>query len=255
MKFILLLVLALTLLPARSSVAQVLIVGGEYPPHVIQGRGTVEGIIPEIIRASFKASNIDVKISLLPWKRCEDHIKKGKAFAALPYLRTPKRAESYDFSAPILSFYPKFFYRKEAFPNGFKWKTLSDFKSYLIGGVSGYWYEEYFQEIGLAVEYGANDRVNINKLINDRVNFTLIDETVGWHLINELFPFQDQMDAFAVSEKPESVDALRLMISRTYPNTQELKQAFNQGLQTIRENHIYDQIIKQHQVSEHYSLP
>ena len=246
--------LAFKMFYINFAVAEVLIVGGEYNPYIINNSGRVEGVFPEIVRAVFQEFDIDVKFSLMPWKRCEKFIREGRAFAAIPYLHTESRAELFDFSDPVISFYPKFFYKKQAFPNGFEWNSLTDFKPYIIGGVTGYWYEGTFQEKELDVQYVANDKINIKKLMQNRIDFTLIDESVGWYLVNELFPFQDQMDAFAVTKKAESSDAFHLMISRTYQNSKELKQAFNKGLKVIQNNATYHEIIQRYKMSQDYML-
>jgi len=235
--------------------AEVLIVGDEYSPYIINRNGNVEGVIPEIVRAAFQEFNIEVNFSLMPWKRGEKVIREGEAFAAIPYLYTKERADEFDFSDPIIYFYPKFFYKRDAFPNGFEWDTLKDFKPYIIGGVAGYWYENAFQKKELNVKYVTNDRINIKKLMQNRIDFTLIDESVGWYLINELFPLQNQMDAFSATKKAESSDPFHLMISRKYPNAKELQSAFNKGLKAIKSNETYHKIIQRYRLSKDYTLP
>jgi polar amino acid transport system substrate-binding protein len=186
-----------------------------------------------------------------PWKRGEDKVENGTFFGTFPYLRTHLRSERFDFSDPVIYFFPKFFYMKATFPDGFSWQKIEDFKAYVIGGVLGYWYEKSFMDAGLQVQYVATDQQNIGKLMLGRIHFSLIDELVGWRLIQKAFP--DQVDAFAVAEKPESSDAFRLMISRKYPKAKELTEKFNAGLQTILQNGIYFEILEKYGVSMEYA--
>ena len=193
---------------------------------------------------------IEVKFEFQPWKRGEHTVVTGKAFATFPYLIRQQRTERFDFSDPVIYFFPKFFYMKEKFPNGFSWKSLQDFKPYKIGGIRGFWYENSFQEEGLKVEYVTTDKQNIGKLILGRIDFTLIDELVGWNLIKETYP--EQVTTFVVAQKPESTDAFRIMVSRKYPNSKELLNKFNEGLKTIKNNGIFHNILKQYDVAEEY---
>lgn len=235
--------------------AEILIVGDQYSPYIIKNNNSIKGIFPDIVKAAFLESGIKVDFALMPWVRCEKTIEQGRAFAAMPYLYTSKRAERFDFSDPIVSFYPKFFYLKERFPEGIQFNALDDLKPFLIGGVRGYWYEDTFKEKGLRVDYAYHDKTNMEKLMKKRIELTLVDESVGWHLINQLFPFQKQMDTFATINKEFNSGALHLMISKTYPDSTALKEDFNRGLRLLRERGAYHKIIKQYRLSEKYPLP
>ncbi|CAM4354105.1 substrate-binding periplasmic protein [Shewanella denitrificans] len=226
-------------------------VTSDYPPYVIDNNGVATGMVPDIIRAIFKDSDIEVDIVFQPWNRGQASVISGAAFATFPYVMTRERAKVFDFSDPFLAFFPKFFYNKMRFPNGFSWKKLKDFQGYKMGGVRGFWYEADFQALRLNVNYVSTDLQNMNMLLKERVDFTLIDEMVGWHLIKTNFPHKK--DHFAVAKKPESQSGLHLMISRKYPNAKVLTQVFNKGLKTIKTNGTYQKILNDYQVSEEYA--
>ena len=239
------------LLYGSHATAQVLFVTSNYEPYVIQQDSEASGIFPDIIKAVFDEINLEVKFEFQPWKRGEHTVVTGKAFATFPYLIRQERTEKFDFSDPVIFFFPKFFYMKERFPNGFAWNTLKDFHPYNMGGILGFWYEKSFQDAGLKVQYVTTDLQNIHKLTRDRIDFTLIDELVGWSLIKEAYP--EQVTAFAVAQKPESTDAFHIMVSRNYPNANVLLKKFNEGLKTIKNNGTFHEILQQYDVTIEYA--
>lgn len=228
-------------------------VTSDYPPYVIEDSGLAKGIVPDLIRAIFKDTGIEVEFSFQPWNRGQKSVTQGAAFAGFPYVITEQRAEIFDFSDPFVAFIPKFFYKKTQFPLGFSWQKLQDFHGYRMGGVRGFWYEPAFNALGLKVNYVSTDLQNMNMLLKERIDFTLIDELVGWHLIKTHFP--EQMLAFAVADKPESSTTLHLMVSRNYPNAKALTQVFNQGLKRVKENGHYQEILHNYAAPKEYASP
>jgi len=256
MKSKLLKTLSILIFYAQYTLAGVPIVTSEYPPYVIHENNHVTGIVPDIVQAAFQELNIEVSFSIKPWVRGEHLVKNGEAYATFPYLVTQSRSDNFDFSAPVISFNPKFFYKKTRFSNGlFEWHNLEDFQPYVIGGVLGYWYEEPFKKIGLNVQYVVGDRQNLHKLMHDRIDFTLMDELVGWYLIHDIFPEKNQRNIFSVAPKPESSEPFHLMISRKYPRAKELTSTFNKGLNLIKKNSEYQKILNKYKMSENYSVP
>jgi len=234
----------------RSS--SLVFVTSPYEPYVIADEGRASGIFPDIIRAVFKGSHIRPEFEFLPWLRGEHEVQAGKAFATFPYLKTKARRETFGFSAPIIYFFPKFFYNRSRFPDGFEWQTLTDFKGYKIGGVRGYWYEQDFKDAGLTTLYVTSDRQNIEMLRFKRIDFTLIDELVGWNLIRRTAP--SFIGSYAVSAKAESSAAFHLMISPEYPGGDKLTQLLNMGLKRIQQSGEYQEILDRYHVPAGYSV-
>lgn len=224
-----------------------------YPPYVINHDGEATGIFPAIIHAVFRDSSDRVIIRFRPWLRAEQVVRRGRAFATFPYVPTPTRAAHFNFSNPVINFFPRFFYRRAAFPKGFHWQRLSDFRHYRVGGVLGYWYQPLFERAGVRVDYVRNDRLNLEKLYHDRIDFTLIDALVGWTLIRQTFP--GHSSAFAAAPKPQTMGRFRLMVSRKYPDAKALTARFNRGLAHIKQDGTYRQILRRYKVPQAYAVP
>ncbi len=236
---------------AESS-SSLLFVTSPYEPYVIDDEGRASGIFPDIVRAAFRGTHIRPEFQFVPWLRGEHEVQAGKAFGTFPYLKTKARVETFGFSGPIIYFFPKFFYNRSRFPDGFEWQTLADFKGYQMGGVRGYWYEQDFKNAGLTTSYVTSDRQNIEMLRIKRIDFTLIDELVGWNLIRRTAP--SYIGSYAVAAKAESSSAFHLMISPDYPGGDKLTQQLNMGLGRIQQNGEYQEILERYHVPADYSV-
>jgi len=221
-----------------------------YEPYVIDEGSVITGIFPDIIKAVFHKLNIQAEFIIQPWKRGEATVKSGEAFATFPYLTNVQRAEDFNFSDPVIYFSPKFLYKKERFPNGFSWDNLTNFQQYTIGGVQGYWYAKSFKAADLNVHYVTTDMQNIHKLMNERIDFTILPELVGVLLIKKAYPHQ--RSTFAFAKKPESINTFRLMVSKKYPHAKEFTEKFNKGLKIIKGDGTYKKIFQQYKVPIEY---
>lgn len=245
-KVILLIFVFLNFLHTSNAREPVIFVTSAYEPYVIDEGKVIKGIFPDIINAVFHELDIKIEFIFMPWKRGEITVKKGKAFATFPYLITEQRSKYFYFSDPIINFTPKFLYKKKKFPNGFEWEKLYDFQQYIIGGVRGYWYQRSFKEADLNVNYVTADIQNINMLMKERIDFTLLPELVGRILIQKTYP--NQVSAFSFARKPERTDSFHLMVSKEYPYAKELIEKFNKGLRVIKGNGAYHDIFQQYKV-------
>ncbi len=235
--------------PAPAS-SEVILTTGDWPPYVFE-TGNDKGPMVDIVMAAFKEVGITPKIVFYPWKRAEDEVRQGKAFAAFPYAITPARQEEFDFSEPMYVVKAKFFYNKKYHAAGVPFDKLEDLRNYKIGGLLGSWYEPNFKDAGLQMEYVDSMDKNIQKLALGRIDLTVDEENTNWYLIRKLFP--NEADQFATLEKPLEqpgvVNDLSLMVSRSYPNSAELLKQFNTGLAAIRANGTFKQILEKYQIA------
>lgn len=244
-----------TPLPAPTPTAapadnEVILTTGDWPPYVFE-TGTDKGPMVDIVVAAFKEAGITVKIVFYPWKRAEDEVRQGKAFAAFPYAITTERQKEFDFSDPMYTVQSKFFYYKKFHPNGIRYEKLEDLLNYKIGGMLGTWYEPLFKDAGLQVEYTATMDSNIEKLVLGRIDLAVEEENYVWYLIRQLHP--NDADQFATLPKTlehsNLTDTLNLLVSRNYPNSAELLKKFNAGLAAIRANGAFKQILEKYKIA------
>lgn len=220
---------------------------GEYAPYTSESMAE-KGFFSEIVTKAFKAVNFTPEYSFYPWRRCKHLLEKNKLFAVMPYTKTEKREKKFNFSNKVAASTGRFFYLKSRFPLGIGFSKFEDLKDLKIGGTLGYWYEDVYKEAGLKVDYVASDDLNLKKLKVGRIDAFIMNELQGRTMIKEKYPNQE--DEFAVSEKPTDQSWFYLMIAPGYPGSQEITKVFNHGLQLIKKNGTYGQILQKYGLSE-----
>jgi len=231
----------------ETVVYDVVLATGEWAPYT-SDKMEGYGFFTEIVTAALDESGLKYKYEFYPWKRCENNLSEGKIFAIFPYMKTAEREKEFNFSENVFASTGKFFYLKSKITKDVVWTKLEDLTPYKIGGVLGYWYEKPFNDAGLKVDWVADDESNIKKLYGERCDLIASDELVGWQGIMKLFP--GEKDKFATVKKPLNVDELKLMVSRKYPGSDEKLVKFNQGLEKIRSNGKYaDILLKKYNLS------
>ncbi len=232
--------------PTATAADTIPILTGELPPYA-SAEMAGYGAVSELITAALAAVEQTPSYTFYPWQRAEQLVREGQAFAVFPYVVTEERQAEFDFSEPVFISTGKFFYRLSEHPAGIRYDTLEDLQPYRISGVLGYWYEERFAEAGLQVEYVDSDEDSLRALYLGRVDLVPIDELQGWTILEQLYP--EEVDDFATVSNPLNQSAAHLMISRTYPQAERLTETFNEGLRTIKENGVYEQILAKYGIN------
>ena len=230
----------------------VLIVTSELEPYISLRNGG-SGLVFDLVKQAFAEVNRPVTIQFYPWKRAEMMVAAGEAYAAIPYIKNEERAKTYNFSEPLVFLSYKFLYNKEKFPQGFTWTKLEDFRGYTIGGGLGWYYLSAFEQAGLKVEAVVTEWQNLQKLLAQRIDFTVLDEITTYQILREKNP--EAIDKIGFCEKPESIVAFHLLISRKYPHTDEISAAFQQGLARLKEKGAYQQLFEQYQIPKDMLVP
>ncbi len=236
----------LMLLTASTVFAQpeLHIVTGELPPFVSENPR--ESMLTELLDTVAAEMGVTFNISFMPWKRCQKTVQKATAWAAFPYARTPVRERDFHYSDSLYTVDVKFFHhRRDGKRKPIVYSALSDLKKHTVGGVIGYYYVNAFREAGIPMDLVTNEEQNVRKLSSGRVDLIIINETVGWYLINKIFPKEEALK-FGTVEKPYLTDSAYLITSRKYPGTRALLARFNRALQRTRDSGLYRSLADKH---------
>ncbi|MCG8614758.1 MAG: transporter substrate-binding domain-containing protein [Desulfobacterales bacterium] len=232
---------------AMPSFAQTLtLTTGEWAPYTSSSMDG-KGVFTEIVTAVFNEMGKRPDVKFYPWKRCESMVGNGKAFAAFPYVITEERKAKFAFSDTVMASREMFFYYGDRL-NGVEWQTLTDLKSYKIGGTIGYHYEETFKAAGLDMDYNPKETASIKKLQAGRVDLFPVDELVGRQLIKSIFP--EEADKFKTLAKPNTATDLRLMVNKNDAGAIATLEAFNKALAAIKANGAYQAILKKYGLTQ-----
>lgn len=224
---------------ANANSNTISLVSGEWAPYSSRNMES-GGLATEIVAAVISDMGYTSRVNYYPWKRAEFFVEKGEAWAAFPYRSTKERSKRFHISDPIATVVHKFFYYSDDVKELY-WNSLDDLKRYKLCGLLGSWYMKSFREAGLIVDSSINIESSLKMLKAGRCDILSVAELVGWYYINE----QHSSDAikFKVHEKTVGNPfSYRLLVSRSYPNSELLLKKFNQSLMRIKENGVYKKI-------------
>jgi len=209
--------------PAHAG--RILLATGEWAPYASEHMDNL-GLFPEILQLVFEEMDQDYEIEFFPWKRCYKMVLDGDAWAAFPYSRTEQRASEVLYS-DVVNWSTSVFFAYGPGPD-IDFQDLEDLKGRHIGGIDGYFYQEAFDKAGLDVTYVPDEQSALLMLMAGRVDLVPLNNLVGWRIIRERFP--DQEDQFRILKHPLSRNGLHLIVSPDYPGSRELLQRFNTAL-------------------------
>jgi polar amino acid transport system substrate-binding protein len=215
---------------------------GEWAPYTSE---TLEeyGFFTEIVTAVFDEMGKTPKYVFYPWERAEKAVQDGAAWGAFPYSSNDERAKTFTWSDNIAYGQTEFFYYKPHMDT-ITWEKLEDLEPYVLGTVTGYYQEAMFAEAKLNVDLSADEASGVKKLQAGRIDLFPMSDLVGWALIKELFP--DEVDNFAVLDKPLERTELCIMVSKSDDEALKLLEEFNAALQTIKDNGVYEEILSKY---------
>lgn len=226
----------------------IIISTGEWAPYTSLNEPEY-GVASAITSAAFKATSIEVKYKFLPWKRCEKYLQQGKVDAIMPYARNSQREFFYFFSDSILVTKTLWFYLKNNKKVPDSYSSFRELKYLKIGGCLGYSTNRILEANNLTdnLELVSNEEQNLRKLINKRVDVIYLDELVGEKLINDKFP--SVIGKITTMETPVEVSGVHLLTSKKNKQGKEIIEKFNKGLEKIREDGTYHELLKKFKIN------
>ncbi|MGY3804002.1 substrate-binding periplasmic protein [Pigmentibacter ruber] len=223
----------------------IIILTGEYPPYssqLIPGNG----IAVEIVKKVCELANLNCSLQFLPWLRCEYLIENGKAFAAFPYAYSDERKEKYFYSEPIFFADPYIFIYKDKIKISSE-ISLNEIKKLdlTIGILRGSFYSEYFQNLKIKFEESSDYSSLLKKLLNNRIDAIVEGIIVLKSEIKSLkLPNLDRIKSIRISDFKNTGNML--IVSKKYPNNQEILEKMNSAIKKLKNNGTIDKIIKKY---------
>lgn len=216
------------------------ITSNEWPPYTTK---TIEsnGLIAELVRASFEARKHKVDWMILPWARALDMVRQANAEGIAAWY-SEERARDFYYSEPFLNNKMALVKRKDM---QVSWEKLEDLKDYrfvlLRGAVNSTEFDNatYFKKEEVAEEDTA-----IKMVARGRADLTVRDEGMVRHVLNTTM--KEYADKIDFVEKPLDIISLYLVSSKAHPESQKIISEFNAGMAEIRSNGTYDEIISRY---------
>lgn len=214
-----------------------------WPPYIDFTKDS-GGFCIEVIQAALASKNYKFDIKNVPWARAMRGVKFGH-YDILPNAWfTKERETDYLFSNPYAFNELKLVIKKGEY---FNFNGLKSLDRLTLGVINGASYgSEFDQSTSFNKVITSNMLINIEMLINDRIDMTLEDELGLIKFIGERKP--NLLNQIEFVEPSFSKKALHIAISRDNPLAKQIIQDFNSGLKKIKNNGTYDSILRKYQL-------
>ena len=215
---------------------------GEWAPFISETLND-NGLIASIINEALLSQNISAEYGFFPWKRAMDMAKKDSWDATAPWAMNEERKKDFYFSLPLIEESNVLVHHKDL---KLSWNKLQDLSNYKIGITKGYSYGEEFSAAEknktLRIQRTNTDRQNLKKLIAGRIDIFIVEKNVAKNLMKSELN-TEQSNNYIFNSKPLSTRSLYLLFSKTAINSKKMLATFNKGLNAIKNNGKYTEII------------
>lgn len=233
--------------PATSTAAEKVItaVSDPWPPFISEDSPT-KGLSMEIISAAFEAEGYTVKLEIVPWARAVDGVKTGEKDILAGVWFTEERAKDFLYGEKFITNEIKFVKKKG---DSFEYNGLESLKGKTVGTINGYSYEPVFMDSTGFTKVPVGDTVqNIRKLIEGRIDLTLEDTIVLSALLQKEDP--TLLDQIEFTKEALTSNSLCVATGIGNPRSEEIINAYNKGLETIKGNGVYDKILSNYGIEK-----
>ncbi|MCG9695403.1 transporter substrate-binding domain-containing protein [Shewanella sp. Isolate11] len=236
----------------KTQSISICIANAEYPPYnyVPRNSNTVKqnaGYDIDLLRMTFEGTQFVYTVQPLPWKRCQEEVKKGNIDALMSASSNQQRRQDFYFSEPYYYLTPSFFYLKADFPDGLTINNASELERYgNICGIKGFNYHN----------FGMNDDHHIFKigeisqlpymLLKGRCKFFLARQEilVGTLALNQTTYLADLIEGKMLTSVEQ--EPFYMLIGKSSPYHKEIKQLFDRKVKQLTDNGKLRVIIEHH---------
>lgn len=257
-KFLLIIFLPFFFLVAQAK--SIVLGTTDWPPYV-QDNPEHKGYAYEIVLAAFKAAGYnEVKIIFMPWDDAIKAVEEGELDGIFPEYFSEKRNKeilyTHSFSESPIGFYKRV-NSDIVYPTSHPEKNLSQTLSYMnkyrFGVVKGYVNISAFDKNKHLVKiYTDSDAKNLQQLYEERVDLAIIDQYTAEYLLYHQLP-SNYKNNLVFMNPPLGYKKLYVGISRKNESASKIADDFNKGLEIIKKDGLFDQIIdRDAEVAEDY---
>jgi len=210
--------------------------------------GKEMGLDIELIQAICKDAGFSISLKQVPWKRHLMTIKSGSIDLASGASRSPKREEYAYFSNPYRTESVNLYVRKGDSSN-FKVSKLSDIikLNFHLGVTREYFYGDEFEHLKKEANFMkliqevASDQMNYKKLLHKRIDGFLADPVATTSGLKKK-KLQGKIEKYPIKIYSDNIF---VMFSKKSTTPEDVEK-FNQSLNNIKKNGIYEKIVKKY---------
>jgi len=203
------------------------------------------GLATDIINQAFISQGYTVTIAWMPWARALATAKNAICDGITEAYHTPERALWGRYSQPYYEVQGAFYSRKNS---NITFQTLDDLKSYRIGFMRG---------ASVSAEFDAASFLNKTEVNSLKQGLKMLDRNRLDLIINNRLVIEFELgnmeaENYGISDRIVIVNPyvttrnLHVLFSKKSKNSQILILDFNKGLDKIKKNGVYDDILSKH---------
>lgn len=212
-----------------------------WPPFIDPNNKT-QGLSLEIVRAAFETQGIKVDMSIIPWARAEESVKDGSIDILPNMWFTKEREKSFLYGEPYATNEVKFIKRKG---DNFEYNGINSLSGKKVGTVIGYGYgDDFLSASSFSKDPASDSMTNIKKLVANRIDLTLEDKIVMTSVLQKNAP--ELLKEIEFSANSLSSNKLHIATGKANKNAKAIIDAYNKGLQEIKKNGKFDEILKKY---------
>ena len=206
---------------------------GEWAPFT--GKSIPDyGAASEVVTAAAKAGGLKPVFVFVPWKRAEDNVASGKAFATFPYRKTTEREAIYHFSDTIFKSAAGILRYTGNNQTKISYKTIDDLKPFVVGLTAGSEANTNpLKAAKIRFEETPTFDATLMKLEASRIDFSIEDKAVAFDAIKRVFPHKINDFEFLDNDFTPA-NTMHMLVSKQYSGSDEALKKFNIGLKKIR---------------------
>jgi len=216
-----------------------------FPYQFENDNNQLTGLDVDLMVAIVKQMGYELIVKKLAWKHQLRSIDLGNLDFSPGASKTPEREKFAYFSSPYRTESVKMFIKKGV-AKEYPFKKLSDLvgTKFKLGVTRDYYYGEDFKilnddkEFQKRLRWSTNDGLNYKKIVNNAIDGCLADYFSALGTIKQE-GYMDQIEIHPIKIYETDIHVMFSKIS-TSP---KIVTAFNQALEEIKKNGIYDQIV------------
>ncbi len=210
-----------------------------WPPYVDEMHPQM-GVSVEIANAAYATQGYKVKQLIVPWARALEGTRTGVFDLILDAWWSSERSREFMYSRPYLDGSVKLIKRRG---EPFTYEGLESLSGKQIAVVRGYAYNDEFYASPNIRHYEVVDFASaVAMLLRGRVDFAIENELVARYRLGQVAP--DSIPQIEFVEPPVSLNLVYVISGYRNPRHYEYIGAFNRGLEIIRNNGEYAEILK-----------
>jgi polar amino acid transport system substrate-binding protein len=156
----------------------------DHPPFNMLDEATREpaGIAVDKVVELMRRAHQPYTITFYPWSRAYKLALQTEQTCVFSTSRTPERETSFTWIGPLVQSDWALFARAN---DARKPKVLEDVRPYVIGGYNDAATGEYLKQHGYTVQLAPDEALNLQKLMQNHIDFWATGELFGKHLIRK----------------------------------------------------------------------